>query len=507
MKGVIAAGDRITAEAGAAILREGGNAFDAACAAMMTAPLAEPMLTSLGGGGFLLAHSPGEEAVLYDFFVDVPPKRLEDPDFFPIDVDFGTTVQEFHIGAGSVAVPGMVAGIDRIHRERGRLPMERIVAPALTYAKEGVRLSRLQAGFIGLLEPIMGSTPEAAALYLPDGRPAPAGTPLRYPDYADFLEYFAREGAEGFYRGEIAMQIDRIVRERGGLLRREDLEQYRVETRRPIAFDYRGRRILTNPPPSAGGSLIAFTLEMMERFPAQKSGGREYLLSLVESLALTSEFRREHADGLLHDEEALRKLLADPERLAPWLLRMQKRLALWGNTTHISVIDRDGNCASVTSTNGEGSGLVIPGTGIMLNNMLGEEDLNPHGFFRWPAGVRLPSMMAPTLALGNSEPELILGSAGSNRIRSAIVEVLDRHLSFDTPIRKAVDAPRVHYEKGEVFLEPGFDPALIGELRSKYEVTVFDEASLFFGGVNAVTGDFDGGADHRRGGAVIKVRN
>jgi len=150
MKGVIAAGDRLTAEAGAEILREGGNAFDAVCAAMLAAPLAEPMLTSLGGGGFLLAHSPGEEALLYDFFVDVPPPRSETPHFFPIEVDFGTTVQEFHIGAGSIALPGMVAGIAAIHRERGSLPLERIVAPALNYAREGIRLTPLQASFAGL---------------------------------------------------------------------------------------------------------------------------------------------------------------------------------------------------------------------------------------------------------------------------------------------------------------------------------------------------------------------
>jgi gamma-glutamyltranspeptidase/glutathione hydrolase len=507
MRGTIAAGDRITAEAGARILREGGNAFDAVCAAMLTAPLAEPMLTSLGGGGFLLAHGPGEEATLYDFFVDVPPQRVKKPHFFPIEVDFGTTVQEFHIGAGAIAVPGMVAGIDRIHRERGSLSMERIVAPALEYARNGVRLSALQASFIGLLEPIMGSTPEAAALYLPHGRPAPADLPLRNPDYADFLERFAREGADCFYRGEIADRIERIVRERGGLLRREDLERYRVELRDPIAFGYRGHQVLTNPPPSAGGSLIAFTLEMLERFPNKKAESRKYLITLIEALALTAEFRREHADGLLHEEEALRRLLNDSKRLAPWLQRMQKRLNLWGNTTHISVIDDEGNCASVTSTNGEGSGIVIPGTGIMLNNMLGEEDLNPHGFFRWPAGVRLPSMMAPTLALKDGEPELILGSAGSNRIRSAVVEVLDRHLSFGTPIQKAVDAPRVHFEKGEVFLEPGFDPTIVEEIRTRYRVTEFDGASLFFGGVNAVTGDFDGGADHRRGGAVVRVES
>jgi gamma-glutamyltranspeptidase/glutathione hydrolase len=505
MKGIIAAGDRLTAQAGARILEEGGNAFDAACAAMLAAPLAEPMLTSLGGGGFLLAHSPGAKPVLYDFFVDVPPRRIEEPDFFPIYVDFGTAVQEFHIGAGSTAVPGMIAGIDRIHRERGRLSMERIVAPAVEYAREGIRLSELQASFVKLLEPILLSTEGSRALFAPEGELIDHRRTVRNPDYADFLEAFAREGADLFYRGEIAAKIDRFYREHGGLLRREDLENYQVHLREPLGFDYRGYRIATNPPPSAGGVLIAFTLKMLENSRARSSYTLEYVRDLIEAMAVTAEFRQTHVDPHLHDE-ALRNILDNGELLAHYLLSLQSRLNLWGNTTHISVIDREGHAASVTSTNGEGSGIVVPGAGIMLNNMLGEEDLNPHGFFRWPAGVRLPSMMAPTMAFDEgNEPVLILGSAGSNRIRSAITEVIERTLRFGKGIQEAVDAPRVHYEKGEVFFEPGYDPEIVKAVNARYKTTLFEEKSLFFGGVNAVTGSFEGGADARRGGAVELV--
>ena len=504
-KGVIAAGDRLTARAGARILEEGGNAFDAACAAMLAAPLAEPMLTSLGGGGFLMAHSPGESAVLYDFFVDVPPQRCERPDFYPIDVDFGTTVQQFHIGAASTAVPGMPAGIDRIHRERGRLPMERIVAPAVEYAREGIRLSELQASFVCLLEPILRSTEASRALFVPEGCLLDAKRPVRNPDYADFLEAFAREGADLFYQGEIAQRLDRLYREAGGSLRREDLERYEVHTRQPIGFDYRGYRVATNPPPSAGGILIAFTLELLRRSEARSSETLEYVRDLIEAMAVTGEFRKEQVDARLHDPE-LAKVVTDHALLLHYFERFDRRIDLWGNTTHISVIDAEGNAASVTSTNGEGSGIVAPGTGIMMNNMLGEEDLNPHGFFQWPAGVRLPSMMAPTMAFDpEGSPVLILGSAGSNRIRSAIVEVVERYLRFGEPIRNAVDAPRIHYEKGELFFEPGYSPEIVEAARRLYPVTEFDGPSLFFGGVNAVTGDYSGAADSRRGGAVEVV--
>ena len=165
MRGVVSTGDKNTTNAAVEILKMGGNAFDGACAAMLMAPLSEPMLTSMGGGGFLMAYSKNFAPRLYDFFVDVTPRRLKEPDFFPIYVDFGTAIQEFHIGASSIAVPGMVAGIEKINKELGLLPLSEIIKPALTLAKEGYYLSKLQASFVKLLEPILLSTPEAKKLY------------------------------------------------------------------------------------------------------------------------------------------------------------------------------------------------------------------------------------------------------------------------------------------------------------------------------------------------------
>ena len=504
MKGVIAAGDSFTAEAGAAILRQGGNAFDAALAAMLAAPMSEPILTSMGGGGFMLAYHADEKPMLYDFFVDVPPKRTSHPEFYPIDVDFGTTVQEFHIGTAAIAVPGMIAGIDRIHRDLGSMPMTEIAAPARAYARDGLTLNPMQSDLVRLVAPIMESTDDVRALYAPNGTLINDSHPWHAPAYADFLENFAREGADLFYRGEVAEKIDRLSREHGGLLRSKDLEAYTVHRRDPILMEWRGKRIATNPPPSAGGILIAFALKMLAEGKHTTFNSPGYVRDLIESMATTAVFRQQEIDPHLHREH-LEAILEDAPRLAHYLLSRQTRLNRWGNTTHISVIDAQGNAASVTSTNGEGSGRIIPGTGIHLNNMLGEEDLNPHGFFAWPPGVRLPSMMAPTMVFDGDDPLLILGSAGSNRIRSAITEVIERFVTFNTPIQQAIDAPRIHYERGEVFFEPGFDAAILEETAQHYAVTTFEDSNLFFGGVNAVTGDDEGGADHRRGGAVVVV--
>ncbi len=504
-KGVIASGDERTSQAGARMLEMGGNAFDAICAAMLTAPLCEPMLTSLGGGGFMLAKSSAKEPILYDFFVDVPPQRVEKRDFYPIDVDFGTTTQTFHIGAASIAIPGLVKGIYQIHKERGSLPLETIIEPALKLAKEGLYLSKMQAHFVTLLEPILRSTPESEALFTDAKGNLIDHTHLyKNSEYANFLENFAKEGERLFYEGEVAANIEKIAKERGGDLRKEDLANYHVIRRKPIESSYRGKQIITNPPPSAGGILIAFALKLLELAPLNKFGSIEHLSHLIEAMVVSSDFRIKEINEHLH-KVGLESILEDPQTVQPYLQAYRNRINLWGNTTHISVLDAQGNAASATTTNGEGSGIIVPKSGIMLNNMLGEEDLNPHGFFSWPSGVRLPSMMAPTMVLEEDSIEMVLGSAGSNRIRSAITQAVIDYVDFGFPIQKCCEASRIHYERGEVFIESGFPKESIEAVKEHYPTTIFDTLSLFFGGVNAVSSNFEGGCDPRRGGSVIRV--
>ena len=504
MKGVISAGDKLTAQAGAQILEIGGNAFDAAIASLLAAPLSEPALTSLGGGGFLLAVQEGMFPVVYDFFVDVPPKRINNPDFYPVNVDFGSTVQEFHIGCGSVAVPGMVAGIDRIYRERCSLPMEELIKPAVRYAEEGIYLSKMQSSFVKLLEPIFTATEESRRIYAPEGKLIDHKTLFKNPDYANFLKRFASEGDWFFYEGDIAEKIDRLSVENRGIIRKEDLRNYKVYEKDPVYFKFRGYDIFTNPPPSPGGILIGFTLKLLEDING-KFGSVEHVSSFIEAMHSTQLFRREYVDKNIHKKD-VELILEDRKVFDIYKNFYKKRLNLWGNTTHISVIDRMGNTVSLTTTNGEGSGCIIPETGIMLNNMLGEEDLNPAGFFKWPAYVRLPSMMSPTVVMENENLKISLGSAGSNRIRSAIIQVILNYLVFGKDIKQAVDLPRIHFENHTVFMEPGFSDEIIKKSKKLYETVVFDQKSLFFGGVQAVTGDYKGASDPRRGGYTISVK-
>jgi gamma-glutamyltranspeptidase/glutathione hydrolase len=304
------------------------------------------------------------------------------------------------------------------------------------------------------------------------------------------------------YKGDVAAAASDYVLENGGLLTREDLASYEVVEREPAHAHYRGRDVLTNPPPSSGGILIAYSLDLLERL-----GRPGDLRALVEVMDATNRARTEEFVDGLHREGYLERFMAK-EALESAAHGIGSRL---GSTTHVAAMDGDGACASVTCSNGSCSGVIVPGTGLHLNNMLGEEDLNPLGFHRHEPGRRIPSMMAPTVVLRDGVPEVALGSAGSNRIRSAILQTILAVVDDGLGAQGAVDAPRVHYEGGVVEAEPGIDEEALGALEQDgWKVQRWRERNLYFGGAQAVardpgTGVLSGGGDPRRGGAAITV--
>jgi gamma-glutamyltranspeptidase / glutathione hydrolase len=514
-KGVVAAGHPLTAEAGAQVLREGGNAVDAAICAILTSFVTESQLTGFGAGGFMLVQEGGETS-LTDFFVaaggaDGIERRAE---LVPIPVYFDETPQTFNCGAASCGVPGNPVGIEQMHERFGSVPMSRLAEPGIRLGREGVRLTEAAAYFHEILDPILVSTPEAAALYHPEGRRLVEGDLFRYPEMSDALERFAADGAEPFYRGDVAQRVCEWVRERGGTLGLDDMAAYEPIGRRPVKAGFRGHDVLTNAPPSSGGILIAYSLGILERL-----GDRSGVEQLVAVTEAANARRTDEFHIGLHDEGYVERFLAadlnevaDRINAGDWAGGHggaggpADRL---GSTTHIAVLDADGNCASVTCSNGTGSGVIVPGTGVHLNNMLGEEDLNPQGFHRIPPGVRVSSMMSPTLALRDGRVVLALGSAGSNRIRSAILQVAVNVLEKGMDADEAVHAGRLHFEAGTVQAEPGVDEAALGDLeRRGVPVVRWKRQNLYFGGTQAVTRDpatgaLSGGGDPRRGGAVV----
>ena len=489
--GVVAAGHPRSAQTGADVLREGGNAVDAALAAMLAAFACEPLLTSLGAGGYMLVVEPGGEPVLLDFFVEAAGRGV-DPgaraELVPVSVSFGDAIQVFNIGPASVGTYGMAAGLSEASRRFGRIPLADLVAPAARLAREGVELNGPQAYVIEILAGIVTSTPECAALFAPDGRVARAGDVVRQSELGDALERLGSEGPAPFYTGDIAAAIVDWLAERGGIVSAADLAGYEVVARDPIRVSYRGREVMTNPPPSAGGILLSHALALLDA-----SAGPPDLAAVVDTMERTQAERTpEFLEGL-----------DDPS----FVKRFLERRSQLGSTTHVAVLDREGWACSVTSSNGSCSGVVVPGTGVHLNNMLGEQDLNPLGFHRHPPGRRMPSMMSPTAVLRDGDPELVLGSAGSNRIRSAILQTIIRVIDDGMPAGDAVRAPRVHFEDGVVYAEPGIDTAPLE--RASRAIGRFRELNLFFGGVQAAARDrrgrFSGGGDPRRGGAAVLV--
>lgn len=515
-KGIVAAGHELTMQAAALMLEEGGNAFDAIVAAHFMACVSEPVLASLGGGGFLLAYPESGRPVVYDFFAQTPrcKRPVDELEFRPIMADFGTAQQEFHIGQGTIATPGSVRGLFRIHRDLGTLPLTVITAPAAEAARKGVTLNALQAYIFSIVSPIYTATPEASRIFesrRSPGRLMTEGEVIYQAELAEIMEILAIEGEDLFYRGEIAGGILSKCRDGGGHLTAEDLKHYNVVLREPLAIDYREARILTNPPPASGGILIAFALRLLShcRSGAFGFGQGAWLGLLAEVMYQTNRARLEALAGRPPDSVISEKRLLDPEFLGRYREEVAGRHAAMRGTSHISVIDADGNAASMTISNGEGCGSIVKDTGIMLNNMLGEDDLNPGGYHRWRENRRLTSMMTPTLLEIPDQGVFVTGSGGSNRIRSAILQVLVNLIDFGMDIEEAVHSPRIHVEGDKLSVEGGFAAAELEELIERFpDHEIWEDLNLFFGGAHSVarlaTG-YQGIGDPRRGGVCRTV--
>jgi len=502
MKGVVAAGHPRTAQAGADVLRAGGNAVDAAVAAALMSFAAESPLTGPGAGGFMLVHTASGESHLLDFFVAAPGAGLAAPrpaPLVPIEVAFSAdSTQVFHVGPSSCGVYGTTLGLAQALDRFGSARLGDLAAPAAAAARDGVEVTPIHEYLFGILGAIFRTTPEARAIYEPAGRPLKAGERIRMPELGDLLDRLGSEGPGFLYDGDVAAAVSDWVIERGGLITRDDLAAYEVVERRPVRARFRGREVLTNPPPSSGGILIADALELLDRI-----GRPGDVRALAEVIASTNRARdSEFVEGLQSSDYA-DSFLA-PRALDQVAAEIASRL---GSTTHLSVIDGEGACATLTCSNGSCSGVVVPGTGVHLNNMLGEEDLNPSGFHAYAPGLRVPSMMAPTIVLADNDVEIALGSAGSNRIRSAIVQTIANVIDCGMHAQEAVDAPRVHVEGDLIDAEPGTNRQALDWLAGHdWRLREWQDRNLYFGGVQAVArdraGGLTGGGDPRRGGAV-----
>jgi gamma-glutamyltranspeptidase/glutathione hydrolase len=514
MRGAVAAGHPLTAEAGAEVLAEGGNAVDACIGAAFVSWVAESTLTGPGAGGFMLVHRARDRSTrVLDHFVTVPglglgKRRVADMD--SVDVVFtAESSQAFRIGAASCAVPGATAGLGEAHRRYATLPWRVLLEPAIRHAREGVVLTRPQAYLHAILDLILRHTTESRLIYGPEGERLVAGDRLVMTDLAGTLEQLAERGANDLYRGELARQIAAHLREGGGAITFRDLAEYRVIQRRPVRVTFLGHEFESNPPPSAGGLLIGFGLSLLDRLgPAGPPGSAEAIGRVVEIMreqdrARDGAFARDLYRG------GLAGRLLDPRRLTATARRLRRLPEAVAGTTHISVVDGKGNAASLTASTGAGSGVVVPGTGIQLNNMLGEFDLTATGRVPRP-GVRFTSGMAPSLVLRDRRPRLVVGSAGSLRLRGAILQIVVNVMAHGLSVEDAIERPRVHLDGDDVHCEGGNDPAELERLQAfGYEPVRWRRRNLYFGGVAGVELREDGtlaaAGDPRRGGHGVVI--
>ncbi|HJM70633.1 MAG TPA: gamma-glutamyltransferase [Candidatus Marinimicrobia bacterium] len=501
--GAIAGGEKTTVQSARDILENGGNAFDAAVGAVFTSMVSECNLTGPGGGGALLACPANSDPVLFDFFVDTPPPQpKKELDFFSVWVDFGPDQQEFHIGQSSAAVPGNTAGLLKVHERLGQIPLKAVLEPAMNIAREGAILNGTQGYLFKILEPIMTHSNNGKKLFAPKGTILKKGDRFQNPAFADLLEELVKQGADFFYKGDGAKLIlDTLAPY--GLLTPESLANYTVVERVPLKSEFNGKTVYTNPTPSVGGTLITFTLQLLEKAQTALSTN---LMDLVRAMQITTAARRAASIDANDNHQILNILEENNFKHHFEQYRSQKPIYTadnnppsHGSTTQVSIIDKAGNAASVTTTNGEGCGYLIPGLGVMLNNMLGEEDLNPSGFHHFIRQQRLPTMMSPTVVMGNEGPELVIGSGGSNRIRSAIIQVI-LNLMKGMDLERAITSSRVHLEGSILHCEPDIVLPDKHELPEGMLIHQWDIQNLFFGGVNAVTKN-EAVGDLRRGGA------
>jgi gamma-glutamyltranspeptidase/glutathione hydrolase len=457
----VAAGHPATAAAGLGILAAGGSAADAAVAAVLASTAAESILTGLGGGGFATYYDAGTNTVTcLDFFCSVPGldgDRVAGP-MDPIEVSFGGVPLLYAIGGASVAVPGVPAGCGAVHDRWGRLPWRQVVEPAIALARSGVPLPPAQARTLASVAPAL-LPGEGARIYAPGGALLRGGDLLHHPGLAGALAALADEGPAVFYTGPLGRALVDAVRAAGGALGPADLAAYRVHDLPVEQAELDGRQVF-------GRADLNATVSTLQALPADLA-------------ALPRPERAVILAGALREQS--------PQRL--------------GDTTNVSVVDAAGDACVITTTLGLGAGVWLPGTGINLNSMLGEDelltaDLSP--------GRRMSSMMCPLVAV-DPEGGLVVaaGSAGASRIRTALIDTLLGVLVDGLDMAAAVARPRFHVVGDTVHAEPGCPEEELAELaRAGYLVNRWDHLSHYFGGVSAV-GLAGAAGDPRRGGAGL----
>ncbi len=495
----VASSTQLSADAGRDIIREGGNAVDAAVAASLVAIATEPGVCSVGGGGYITVWPDHGKPVTLDGNIEMPGRGLDPQRLgggtFDVVLEYGGGVTT-KVGHGSVGTPGALAALELAATRYGSLPWKVLMAPVVEITRRGFPMSKASYTYLQFAHDLIyGWQPESrAALHDDDDTLIQIGQPIMVDKLSDSLEHIAREGARDLYAGDIAKLIASDFDRNDGVMTARDLAEYQVITREPLVTDFGPWRLATNPAPAVGGATLSAMLALLAHRPMTGWDAAD-VARLANIQASVLRHRFEHLDLAEDPVAAVNALIAQAGRGS---LPTRNGSSATVNT---AAADRDGLACTITMSAGYGSGVMPPGTGLWMNNCLGEIELNRRGLIAGPAGTRLSSNMAPTVGRTQSGDVLAIGSPGADRITSALVQTLANHVQLGLPLNAAIEQPRLHVElleDGErVAYEHGIDVSDVALPTRECE-----PLSMFFGGVGAVrvsaAGDFQIGADPRR---------
>ncbi len=523
---VVTAGEQAS-EAGLAMLRQGGTAVDAAVAASFAISVIRPQSTGIGGGGFFLLYlAKKKETIAIDFRERAPLAAT-----YNMFIRDGKAVPELsRNGPLAVAVPGTIAGLVDIQKKYGTMLLAKVMAPAIHLADEGFPVYPQLAGAIQYRVKLLGDSPATRAIYFRDDRPLAEGELLVQKDLAKTLRAVARKGKNGFYKGAVAKAVVAEMEARGGLITQEDLDKYRVIYRPSVTSTFHDAQVLAMPPPSSGGVLISQMLNVLSGFPLPEIGFHtpKSIHLLTETLRLAFRDRAQYL-GDPDFAEVPVTMLASEKYATEQRAKIDLAKATPSNaipatpptkiestsTTHLSVIDKHGNAVATTQTVNLyfGSGVMVPGTGIMLNNEMDDfsaQPMNPNAFgligvtdANTIAPRKTPlSSMSPTIVTKNGKVILITGSPGGSRIISSTLQVLLNTLVYNMSLPEAMFAPRIHHQwfpdELQVEVQKGSEPeGLVAALKHMGHtvkvVEVKDDGRHMFGNVQAIHVDPDSG--------------
>ena len=518
-KVIIASDAQIVVDAGAAVANRGGNAVDAAIAATISSMCTNLGIIAPGASGFITIWRKGENPITIDAYAEMPGRGLD-------SIAFGSGMKEVFfpygggtstmVGYGSVATPGIFAGLGLAAEKYGNIPWSEIVTPARKQVEQGFPLSRVTAEYFSYThEVIFGWHPDSyRAIHKADGSHLTLGDRVQIPELARSLQLIAEGGVEVFYRGELGAKISSEIQANRGLLTAEDLASYQAIERSPILVNMGDWSIATNPTPAVGGTCLAAMLLLMSKGDRSWRGGLHsrdrWNATTVRKIAKIQEavlqYRSNYLEGLTQEnitQEAARLLsIASQE---DW-----QQLTKSPSTIHISAVDSDGLACSISASSGYGSGVMAVGTGLWLNNSLGEIELHPQGLDHLSPGTRLTSNMTPTICRHDNGTVLAIGSPGASRITTAIAQVLFNFIELDMSLEKAISHPRLHFEvfnnTPTIAFETGLDVNALS-LASRQ----FEGLSMYFGGVQAAmahpTAGLTAAADPRRAGGIAWGEN